>query len=497
MFYLRPKKIDVSTGSRKYILINSKTAIDEGISNDSKLEISNPLTGTSTVVEVDLTEKLVSAEEVGIDIETYNILELSNTELLSLDFLSPPKSLSHIRSKLLGNRLGYSEFKEILEDIISKRLGQIETTYFASTGFNPGYNDEEIFDLTKAMANSGSMISWPYEKVVDKHSIGGLAGKGITPIIVSIISSLGLVIPNTSTRAITAPAGTTDVLEVLCDVDFNINEIEKLVKKNGACFVWGGGLDLAPADDALIEIEKPLGIELYDKFIVSILAKKVASGLTHLVLDLPHGPDTKVPNNKDVEVIKKKFEEISRKFGLKIKVHTREANGPDGRGIGPVLEAIDTLKVLRQEPDRFLHLEEISLQLAGELLELSEEAKQGEGYKIAKKQLSSGKAYRKFQKLIEAQGGNPNVKVEDIQVGTFKYEYKATTNGIVNRISNRTLKDLAHSLGNPTVKSSGIFLNKHLNESYVKGDTIFTLFSVSESRLNLAKKILDFSKLFD
>lgn len=495
MFYLKSKQIDLSSRARKYILLNAKTAIDEGVEAGARLQITSPINGESHVVTVELTEKLVSHYEVGIGNGLWEDLNLKPNELVTLDLLPQPKSLAAIRKKLLRNNLNYKEIKSILEDIVSGKLGDIEATYFASCGFNPGFNDEELYYLTKAMADSGLKISWPYEKVIDKHSIGGLAGKGITPIIVSIIASKGLVIPNTSTRAITAPAGTTDVMEVFCDMEFSKEEIEDLIKKNNACMVWGGGLDLAPADEALIEIEKPLGIELYDKFIVSILAKKVAMGLTHYVLDIPAGPDTKVHDLKDVEIIREKFEELSQRFGIKVKVFTRTALGPDGRGIGPNLEARDILYVLQQRDERFMPLEEISLQLAGELLELCDEAKPGQGYEVAKKELTSGKAYDKFKKIIAAQRGNPNIQPEDIPVGEVVYEYKATADGVVNDIENSVIKEVSHALGTPNIKKAGMFLHKQIGESFKNGEVLFTLYTTSESRLDLALKILELKKL--
>lgn len=491
MFYLKSKLIDFTSGQKRTVFLNSKTAQDEGITPGTRLEVISPVNKKQHVAIVEISEKLVSPLEVGVDPQLWAEFELKTNDLMGLDWLAQPASLAAIRKKLLRNRLNYTEIKSILDDIVSGKLGDIEATYFASCGFNPGFNEEELYYLVKAMSESGEKIKWPYEKVVDKHSIGGLAGKGITPIVVSIITSRGLVVPNTSTRAITAPAGTTDIMEVFCDMEFTKDEIIELVKKNNGCMIWGGGLDLAPADEALIEIEKPLGIELYDKFIVSILAKKVAMGLTHYVLDIPYGPDTKVQNPQDVQLIREKFETLSEKFGIKVKVLTRQAIGPDGRGIGPNLEAIDVLKVLMQEKDRYLPLEDIALSLAGELLELAGDAKPGKGYEVAHKELKSGKAYKKFQKLIQAQNGNPDLTPEKIPLGEIRLDVKADKDGMVKDVENSVIKEVSHALGTPNVKNAGIYLHKQIGEKIVKGDLLYTLYTTTDSRLDLAKKILD------
>lgn len=495
MFYLKAKRIDFSSGDRKSIILNSKSAIDEGIEAGMRIQLISPINDGGHVVKVELTEKIVSHYEVGIDSEFWKELHLDEGDLIGLDLLPQPESLAAIRKKLLRHPLNYKEIKLILNDIVSGKLGEIEATYFASCGFNPGFNDQELYYLTKAMAESGETLTWPYDKVIDKHSIGGLAGKGITPIVVSIIASKGLIIPNTSTRAITAPAGTTDVMEVFCDVEFSKEEIIDLIRKNNACMVWGGGLDLAPADEALIEIEKPLGIELQDKFIVSILAKKVAMGLTHYVLDLPSGPDTKVPNLEDVHVIRDKFEKLSEKFGVKIKVLNRQALGPDGRGVGPCLEAKDILYVLQRRKERYLPLEDIALTLAGELLELAGEAKPGKGYESAHHELKSGRAYEKFKKIVAAQNGNPDIQPEDIKLGEITYEFKADTKGSVKDIENSVVREIAHTLGTPNIKEAGLFLHKQVGETFEKGDILFTLYTTSESRLELALKVLEIKKM--
>jgi putative thymidine phosphorylase len=496
MFYLKAKKLDFTSGGKhKLVVINAKAAVDEGIQAGDRLQLTSHHQQVEAFATAEITHRMVSHHEVGLDPELFEELGLREGWLVGVDFLPRPKSLEYIRKKLLRQDLNYEEVKAILKDIVEGELGDVEAAYFAACGFNPGFNDKELYYLTKAMADTGEKFKWPYEKVIDKHSIGGLAGKGITPIIVSIIASKGLIIPNTSTRAITAPAGTTDVMEVFCRVEFSKEEIEDLIRKNNACMVWGGGLDLAPADEALIEIEKPLGIELYDKFIVSILAKKVAMGLTHYVLDLPCGPDTKVADMDDVKIIKEKFEDLSKKFGIKIKVLSRKALGPDGRGIGPNLEARDILNVLQQNEDRYMPLEEIAISLAGELLELAGEAKEGKGYDSAKKELTSGKAYEKFKKIVKAQHGNPDIQPDDIKLGKIKHDVLAKSKGKVVDIDNSVVKEVSHALGTPTVKEAGIYIYKQIGEEYAADEKLFTIYTSSESRLDLALKILEVKKM--
>jgi len=107
--------------------------------------------------------------------------------------------------------------------------------------------------------------------VADKHSIGGVPGNRTTPLVVSIVSSLGIYFPKSSSRAITSEAGTADVIEAIAPVELSSVKIKEVVQKTNACLVWGGALKLAPADDRILRVSYELGIEPYSKMIVSII----------------------------------------------------------------------------------------------------------------------------------------------------------------------------------------------------------------------------------
>ena len=216
-------------------------------------------------------------------------------------------ALQAIQRKLVGKTLTYKEIYAIMDEIANERLGDILTTYFAASGYSNGFTDEEIFYLTKAMVATGEHLSFP-GIVADKHSIGGVPGTRTTLIVVPIVAAAGFTIPKSSSRAITTPGGTADDMEVIADVELNKEQIYEVVKKTGGCIVWGGGVDIAPADDVIIKVEEPLLFESFDKVLVSIMAKKIAFGSNHVVIDLPYGERMKVHELKDAELLKKKFE---------------------------------------------------------------------------------------------------------------------------------------------------------------------------------------------
>jgi Thymidine phosphorylase len=167
------------------------------------------------------------------------------------------QALEAIRKKLIGKRLNYQEIYAIMDEIAHQRMGDVLTTYFTAAGFSKGFTNREIYYLTKAMVETGNKLHFR-GIVADKHSIGGMPGTRTTLIVVPIVAAAGFKIPKTSSRAITTPAGTADCMEILASIDFTAQKLENIVKKVGGCIAWAGGFNLAPADDEIIEVERPL-----------------------------------------------------------------------------------------------------------------------------------------------------------------------------------------------------------------------------------------------
>lgn len=403
------------------------------------------------------------------------------------------EAIDAIRKKLTGKTLTYHEIFAIMDEIATNRLGPVLTTYFAAAGFTAGFNNEELYFLTRAMVETGPVLKFK-GIVADKHSTGGVAGTRTTMIVVPIIAAAGYQIPKTSSRAITSPAGTADTMEVLAPVIFPPKDMEKLVAKTGGCIVWGGHLGLAPADDIIIQVESPLAFESFDKIIVSIMAKKVASGATHLVLDIPVGRTMKIQHFRDAEIIAKKFTYLAKKFGIHVTADASEIRQSAGRGIGPVLEARDVLEVLEQHPDRPLALEARALRLAGKLLNLCFADTPGKkhlnGEDAAREILVSGRALAKMREIIAAQGGNSDVQSVDLQPASHKHEVRAKKHGRVHGIDNKEITTICRILGNPDDKKAGMYLNRKLDEVVDKNDILYTLYSSDAWKLKEAVETL-------
>lgn len=396
-------------------------------------------------------------------------------------------AVKSIQKKLLGKKLSYQEIYRLMDEISNNRLSDILTTYFVAASFKEGFTPEELYHFTKAMVETGTRLHFD-GIVADKHSTGGVAGTRTTMIVVPIIAEAGFKIPKTSSRAITTPAGTADVMEVLAKVIFTPREIERIVNKVGGCIVWGGHLGIAPADDIIIKIEEPLSFESFDKVIISIMAKKVAVSTNHLVLDIPVGKTMKIRHFTDAEKVAQKFKILGAKFGIKVVADVNETLEPAGRGIGPALEARDVLYVLEQKKERSMDLEAKALRLAGKLLDICfKDAKiQKNGEDEARKLLTEGKALRKFREIVKEQGGHGSVSSDHLKFPSVKMEIAALHSGRIKEINNYNLNTLAKILGAPHDTFAGIYLLKKLDERVAKHEPLLLFYSKDKYRLKEA-----------
>ncbi len=408
------------------------------------------------------------------------------------------EAIKAIQKKLLGKKLAYHEVYAIMDEIAHERLSDVLTTYFVAASFKEGYTPQELYHFTKAMVETGNQLNFK-GIVADKHSTGGVSGARTTMILVPIIASAGFKIPKISSRAITSPAGTADVMEVLADVNFTPKQIEKIVNDIGGCVAWNGHLGIAPADDIIIKVEEPLSFESFDKIIISIMAKKIAASTTHLVLDIPVGKTMKIRHFVDAEKVAQKFRMLGEKFNMKIVTDVNETLEPPGRGVGPVLEARDVLYVLEQKSDRPLKLEAKALRLAGKLLDLCfkdskknslRQLADGGGEEEAKRILTEGIALKKFREIIKAQKGNDQITSEKMKLSPHKIEISSLKSGKIKDINNYNLNTVAKVLGAPNDKKAGIYLLKKLDEIVEKKEPMFVLYSSDKYCLKEAEVTL-------
>jgi thymidine phosphorylase len=463
-----------------YMREECQVCTSEGFEALTRVVVSNGKESVVTSLNT-VRNSILSQGEISLSESAIHVLKVKDGDQLTVSHLHSIASLGFVRSKIYGNRLSAANFDAIMKDIVKGNYSNVHLSAFITACASNELSTKEIISLTQAMINTGEQMNWHKSLVVDKHCIGGLPGNRTTPIVVSIVTALGLTMPKTSSRAITSPAGTADTIEVMTPVNLTYNKIKKVVEKEGGCFVWGGTAQLSPADEILIRIEKALDIDSSGQLIASVLSKKVAAGSNHVIIDMPVGVTAKLRSIDDASRLKIEMEKVAHAVGLKMKVEITDGSQPVGRGIGPSLEARDVLMVLRNEENAPKDLKERALLLAGELLELSEKVEFGLGNGVARDILESGKAYAKFMAICYAQGG-----FTEPTISKYQHEIKSKSNGVIATIDNRKIAKLAKLAGAPENKTAGIDFLSPIGTKVEKGQTLYVIHSESEGELNYA-----------
>ncbi|MHA2305678.1 MAG: AMP phosphorylase, partial [Candidatus Hodarchaeales archaeon] len=284
-----------------------------------------------------------------------------------------------------------------------------------------------------------------------------------------------------------SPSGTADTIEAMgCDIEFTIEEMVEVAHQVGGLIVWTDGLNVCPADEKIIrDVQFPLGFDPEPMLMASIISKKLAMGVNFLVLDIPCGPGTKVANMEVGKRIAHRFSELGQELGIRIESGITYGSSPVGHAIGPALEAREALFALKNPRMASESLIGKSTALAGILLEMSGKAVQGSGQELALDLLNSGKAYSKFQEILEAQNADPKIIPEDIEIGSSVYEYIAPENGWVVEINNKVLVRAARAAGAPMDKRAGITFLKKM-DSVKKGEVVFRIHAPNDKKLAAA-----------
>ncbi|KAF0177738.1 MAG: thymidine phosphorylase [Caulobacteraceae bacterium] len=429
---------------------------------------------------------LVSADEAGLTQPAFRRLGALAGALVDVAPAPPPLATSAIFDKIRGDTLTAAQLSDVVHDLVDHRWSDMEIAAFlvACASFMTA---DETLALTDAMARAGKRLDWNNRLVVDKHCIGGVPGNRTSLIVAPIVAAHGLLFPKTSSRAITSPAGTADTMEVLARVDLDEDEMRAVVERCGGCVVWGGRVDLSPADDVLISVERPLSIDTPDQMVASILSKKIAAGSTSLIIDVPVGPSAKVRDTRAALRLRKLFEFVGSRLGLHVDVVMTDGSQPIGRGIGPALEMRDVQAVLRGAKDAPAELLEKSIRLAGRLLELDPEVRGGQGETRARELLTSGAAMKKMEQIAEAQGPSPISNA----LGALVHEVAAPADGWIEGIDCLRIARIARLAGAPTDAGAGIDILKRKGDNVRAGEPLYRLHGVECTDFDYAASAAD------
>lgn len=484
----RLKRMGIDTQSEHVIFIHAD-AVHQGILGLKPLDrvlVSgrDPRTGRAREITGILNfceDSMLDRAEIGLSNVAFSDLGLEAGASVHATLAVPPTSVDHVRRKLRGQRLERADFDAILQDVAARRYSKPELSMFVLACALQNLDVQEVSDFTEAMIASGSSLHFDSSIVADKHCIGGVPGNRTTMIVVPILASLGLTVPKTSSKAITSAAGTADTMGVLADVELSNARLHRVVEATGGCIAWGGALELAPADDVLITVERPMQLDTEAQMVASILAKKKTAGATHALIDIPIGPSTKIRTQAAADALASLFCQVARNIGLEIDVVTTDARGPIGCGIGPRLEALDVLAVLRREPGAPVDLREKSLFLAARILERTGSVPDAGGYVAARETLDSGRAEDRFAQIVRAQG--ERALPEEAR---FQQVVASPRDGRIRQIDCLGINRIARLAGSPAHPAAGLRCLQRVGDVVRSGQPLLEIHAQSETQIEIA-----------
>lgn len=348
-----------------------------------------------------------------------------------------------------------------------------------------GMTDEEIIDLTDIFINSGDILD--LSKIngvtVDKHSTGGVGDK-TTLIIASIVASIGIKVPKMSGRGLGHTGGTIDKLESIPGFRVNLTEEEFINQLNtvGASII-SQTKNLAPLDKKVYALRDVTGtVESIPLIAVSIMSKKIASGADKIVIDVKVGKGALIKNIEDATEISRIMKMLGLRYNREVETIITEMDIPLGNSIGNSLEILEVIRILKNEEDNYLV--KLSKNLSSKMVQLVYNISSSEADIMVDDALLSGKAYKKFQEMIDSQGGD----ITKISVSNNLQDVYSTKNGWISDIDALQFGKLSLKLGggrntkedviDPTV---GIVLKKEIGDKVNIGDVLCTLYLKEDS----------------
>lgn len=356
-----------------------------------------------------------------------------------------------IRRKRDGGELSADELRALLDAYNDGRVADEQMAAFLMAVFFRGLTPRELAVLVQAILESGTVLDLsgiPGAKV-DKHSTGGVGDK-TSLVLAPLVASLGVVVPMMSGRSLGHTGGTLDKLESIPGfrTDLTIAEMRAQLERVG-CVLIGQTDEVAPLDRKLYALRDATAtVESIPLIASSIMGKKLAEGAEALVLDVKLGGGAFLPDEARALELARTMVEIGRVRGRQVTAITTAMDRPLGYAVGNALEMEEAILMLQGEGPA--DLREVVLVLAAEMLVLGGVAADAARARDdAAAALADGRALRRMEAIVEAQGGNPAV-LEDpalLPQAPVRRVLEAGASGWIHEVDARRIGEAAVRLG--------------------------------------------------
>jgi pyrimidine-nucleoside phosphorylase len=343
-----------------------------------------------------------------------------------------------IAKKRDGGELTDAELSRLIAGLMSGELADYQMSAFCMAVFFQGMTARETAALTHAMLTSGDVIDLSDVDApkVDKHSTGGVGDK-VSLCLAPLVASCGVAVPMISGRGLGHTGGTLDKLEAIpgFKVDLSVADFRRIVRQVGTCMI-GQTAALAPADKRIYALRDVTAtIETIPLIVASILSKKLAEGIDALVLDVKVGRGAFMKSMDRARSLAEALVSVGQAAGKRVSALITDMEAPLGRTVGNAIETREAIAVLRGEgPD---DLVEVTLALGSEMLVLAGvQSDMDEALHCLREAIGSGAGARVFERMIEAQEGDPRVveHPEILPQAPHQLEVRSPSDGVVTAI---------------------------------------------------------------
>ena len=410
-------------------------------------------------------------------------------------------ALRLIERKRDGGRIDAGEWRALANAYAAGHVPDYQMAAFLMACFLRGLDAAETSALTDAMLQSGDTLDLAYldKPRIDKHSTGGVGDK-VSIVLAPLISSLGVAVPMMSGRGLGHTGGTLDKLESIPGfrTDLSVAETKRLLETLD-CALFGQTAEFAPVDRKMYALRDATGtVEAIPLIAASIMSKKLAEGLTGLVLDVKRGSGAFLPElDRGLELARTMID-LGESHGTPVVALLTAMDRPLGRACGNALEVEESILALRGEgpPD----LMAVTYALGAEMLVLAGVAADENAARRRMEQaIGTGRAAEHFQRIIEAQGGNPAV-VDDpalLPQAAHVELYAAPRRGFVARVEPRAVGRgiIALGGGRTTMEdvldlSVGFMISVRPGDWVEQGEPMATIFARDRAGVDSGKASL-------
>ncbi|BDP62544.1 pyrimidine-nucleoside phosphorylase [Enterococcus faecium] len=396
-----------------------------------------------------------------------------------------------MKKKRDGNELSKEEIEYIVTNYTNGKIPDYQVSALLMAIFYQDMTNEEITNLTLAIANSGDVIDLSsLEGIkVDKHSTGGV-GDTTTLILAPLVASVGVTVAKMSGRGLGYTGGTLDKLEAIpgFQIELSDEEFVRIVNESKVAVIGQSG-NLAPADKKLYALRDVTAtVDSLPLIASSIMSKKIAAGADAIVLDVTTGDGAFMKNIEDARRLAKTMTSIGKLANRETVAVISDMSEPLGEAIGNSLEVVEAIETLQGNGPE--DLVEMCYALGSQMVVLAGKAKTtDEARTLLQEALESGKALAKFKEMIQNQGGDPAIVEHPERILTARYtmELPAKQSGVVSKIVANELGIAAMMLGagrktkeEDIDHAVGLKLHKKIGDTVTKGESLLTIYSNDE-----------------